>query len=424
MVIISKNSRITKTCVDKTTFPSSGQTFIRDDLLMGFALRVTPGSKSFVVEKRIAGKTRRITIGRYPELTVEQARKEAHKLLGQIATGSDPIAEKEAIRMRGVTLSEAFEDFLTARNNLKPRTIYDYRRLVSVVFEAWLNKPLLSINKSMVALRHQQLGEKSGQAYANQAMRILRAIFNFAIVQYEDSAGHSTISENPVARLTQTRSWYRIPRRQTYLKAHQLPAWYQAVEGLRSTGNNFEHSGMIADYLLFLLFTGMRRQEGATLKWSDVDMLNRSFTIANTKNHQPLTLPISSFVQTLLERRKANAINEYIFPGAGKNGYMIEPRTQIVKVMIASQVTFTLHDLRRTFITVAESLDISAYSVKRLVNHKMSNDVTAGYIITDVERLRAPMQKITDYLLKCIGIEPTAEIVPIRPARRKSASMR
>ena len=413
MVIISKNLRITKTCVDRIDFPSSGQTFIRDDLLKGFALRVTPGSKSFIVEKRIDGKNRRITLGRYPEITVEQARKEAQILLGQIATGNNPIAEKEAARMRGVTLSEAFESFLTARNNLKPRTIYDYRRLVSVVFEAWLNKPLLSITKSMVALRHQHLGEKSGQAYANQAMRILRAIFNFAIVQYEDDDGQPIISENPVSRLTQTRSWYRVPRRQTYLKAHQLPAWYQAVEGLRSTEKHTEHCGMIADYLLFLLFTGMRRQEAATLKWADVDMLNRSFTIANTKNHQPLTLPISSFVETLLKRRKTSAINEYIFPGAGKHGYMVEPRAQIVKVMIASQVTFTLHDLRRTFITVAEGLDISAYSVKRLVNHKMSNDVTAGYIITDVERLRAPMQKITDYLLKCVGLEASADVIEL-----------
>ena len=127
-------------------------------------------------------------------------------------------------------------------------------------------------------------------------------------------------------------------------------------------------------------------------------------------------------METLLKQRKANAINEYIFPGAGKHGYMIEPRAQIVKVMVASQVTFTLHDLRRTFITVAESLDISAYSVERLVNHKMGNDVTAGYIITDVERLRAPMQKVTDYLLKCIGLEPSAEIVPIKPVKLKIAN--
>ena len=76
-----------------------------------------------------------------------------------------------------------------------------------------------------------------------------------------------------------------------------------------------------------------------------------------------------------------------------------------------SGVSFTVHDLRRTFITIAESLDISAYSLKRLLNHKMTNDVTAGYIITDVERLRAPMQKITDYMLSCIGKKVTPVIM-------------
>lgn len=61
--------------------------------------------------------------------------------------------------------------------------------------------------------------------------------------------------------------------------------------------------------------------------------------------------------------------------------------------------------MRRTFITVAESLDISAYALKRLLNHKMSNDVTAGYIIKDAERLRDPMQRITDHLLKLAGVK-------------------
>ena len=79
----------------------------------------------------------------------------------------------------------------------------------------------------------------------------------------------------------------------------------------------------------------------------------------------------------------------------------------MAKVTEASGINFTVHDLRRTFITIAESLDISAYAVKRLVNHKMNNDVTAGYIIADVERLRKPMQLITDNLL-----EFTVRIIP------------
>jgi integrase len=85
----------------------------------------------------------------------------------------------------------------------------------------------------------------------------------------------------------------------------------------------------------------------------------------------------------------------------------------MTKVIKESGISFTIHDLRRTFLTVAESLDISAYAVKRLANHKMSNDITAGYIVADVERLRQPMQKITDYLLKCAGYKPSATVTDL-----------
>ena len=100
----------------------------------------------------------------------------------------------------------------------------------------------------------------------------------------------------------------------------------------------------------------------------------------------------------MLLSRSLNKINDFVFPGKGAGGYIIEPRKQMANVTRFSGVHFTVHDLRRTFITIAEGLDISAYALKRLMNHKMNGDITAGYIVTDVERLRKPMQQITDYL--------------------------
>src|SRR5205085_8077216 len=96
---------------------------------------------------------------------------------------------------------------------------------------------------------------------------------------------------------------------------------------------------------------------------------------------------------------------EYVFPGSGPKGHLVEPKKLVAKVREASSVSFTPADLRRTFISIAESLDIPAYALKRLLNHKMSNDVTAGYIVTDVERLRKPMQMITDHLMRLMGIK-------------------
>lgn len=410
--------KLTKLRVDSALSPETGQIFIRDTELKGFALRVTRGSKAFIIEKRVDNKVRRITLGQYPEITVEQARKEAHKLLGKIATGVNPIAEKARHQLEGTTLEKAYQDFLVARKSLKPKTLYDYQRLMEVAFGDWQNRHLLKISKDMVAKRHAQIGEQRGEAYANLAMRFLRSLFNFAIAQYEGPDGVPLLRDNPVARLTQTRAWYRVERRQTVIKTHQLPAWYQAVEASRHDVRS-KQAGTIADYLLFLLFTGMRREEAAQLTWDRVDLKQKTLLIQDTKNRQPLTLPLSDFLVELLSRRQdqakaeqekarqggeeAGPASQFVFTSKGERGYLQEPRKQMHHIMVASGIEFTLHDLRRTFITVAESLDISAYALKRLVNHKMSGDVTAGYIVADVERLRAPMEKVASHLLECMG---------------------
>ena len=122
------------------------------------------------------------------------------------------------------------------------------------------------------------------------------------------------------------------------------------------------------------------------------------------------TLPLSNYLYELLLSRSQGKVNDYVFPGTGAAGYIIEPRKQIANVTKLSGIHFTVHDLRRTFITIAEGLDISAYALKRLMNHKMNGDITAGYIVTDVERLRKPMQQITDFFLNCMGVMQSAEL--------------
>ena len=107
----------------------------------------------------------------------------------------------------------------------------------------------------------------------------------------------------------------------------------------------------------------------------------------------------------MLETRKADSESEYVFAGEGKAGYLIEPLRHVQRVIKMSGVSFTLQDLRRTFITIAESIDTSAYALKRLVNHKMTNDVTAGYIVSDVERLRKPMEQISKRILQYFGVD-------------------
>lgn len=404
--------KLTKSFVDSVPLSPSKQTFYRNSELKGFALRVGSTGKVYIAESKAKGKVVRVTIGKHGVYTAEQARLRARELLLMMSKDINPHDVKKEERARGVTLDQALADFLEARKTLSPTTVYCYKRCIKCYIPDWKNRPLLEITKDMVAKRHTLIGQRS-KAQANLVMRYLRAIFNFASFQYENSKGEPMILDNPVKRLSQTRAWYPIERRQTVIKAHALASWHAAVMNIKNDlhGKNRE---TIRDYLLLVIFTGLRRDEAARLTWENVDLHGKTLTVTDTKNHQDHTLPLSDFLFDLLGRRRAEAVNEYVFPGANGVGRIVELRKQTDKVILESGVKFTIHDLRRTFITIAESLDISAYSLKRLLNHKMTNDVTAGYIITDVERLRIPMQKITDHLLKCMGVKSSAEIVNLK----------
>ncbi|WED42022.1 tyrosine-type recombinase/integrase [Legionella cardiaca] len=395
----NKAVKLTKSFIDKINpVPGKDQVFYRDDQLKGFALRVTAnGVKSFIVETRILNKVKRITLGKYGQLTAEEARKAAKHLLGQVAKGDNPIAEKKANKIKSMTLNEVFDDYLKARKDLKSLTLKDYQSVLKQVMPDWMDRALINITREMIAKRHAQYGQTNSKARANYAMRVLRAVFNFAVHEYQLENGQPVIAINPVEYLSHTRSWFRVDRKNTVIKSHQLAAWY---EGLTRLGeeNDYPNAMMWKDYFLLILFTGLRRMEAASLKWSDVDFKDKTFTVHDTKNREIHTLPMSDFLLELFWRRKQCKICEFVFPAPSKTGHIMEPRKAMLKVAELSGVPFTVHDLRRTFATTAESLDLPAYALKRLLNHKLSNDVTAGYIIHDVERLRKPIQKISDYL--------------------------
>lgn len=403
---MQKRQKLTKTVVDKATVPvDKDQVFIRDTELKGFALRITrSGSKAFVVEKRVEGKNRRSTLGVYPQITVEQARRKAMESLGKMSFGVDITEEKRADRSRAeqerITVIEVFEQYLQARKSLKPNTIKDYTRHLNETLGCWKYKPMVSINREMVMKLHKKRGNES-ITRANGAMRVLRALFNFAMEYYEKGDGSSLFRENPVMVLSRTKAWYPQKRRRTLIPPHKLKHWFDAVNSLQDEKHNSQ-SGLIRDYLLFLLFTGLRRSEAAQLKKEDIDLYGMQFTIPDTKNGEPHVLPITDFLFEILQRRIAESPNEFVFYGTGKAGYLVEPRKQMNHVIERSGVEFTLHDLRRTFATIAEAQDIPAYALKRLLNHKMNNDITVSYIIHDVNRLRAPMEKVSQFILRAV----------------------
>jgi integrase len=163
-----------------------------------------------------------------------------------------------------------------------------------------------TITKEMIQSRHCEVTRtikqgSSGEVQANMSMRILRTLLNFAANNYETSDGQSIIALNPVRRLSQNRSRHLEPRRRVILIDSKLGDWYRAVMALRQK--------TVRDYLLFLLLTGLRRNEAATLRWSDVDFETKTITIpaAASKNKQEHCFPMSEFLLILLSQRNKNS---------------------------------------------------------------------------------------------------------------------
>ncbi len=402
----SEPKKLTKTLVDGLPVSPVGQVFMRDTELTGFGVRVGKGSKTYFVEKRVNGKNVRKIIGNTEHLAPDEARKKAQKFLGLMADGVNPVDEDKQKKAKSETLGCAFQEYLKHRH-LKPSTVSNMEYMIKRVFADWEKKQLNDITRDMVLKRHQRMAAENGKIQADNAMRALRTIFNFAIAKYVKDDEESLIRSNPVHILSATKSWHKKTRRQSIIEEHDLPAWFKAVLSLKNTDNT-DKAEVVRDYLLFDLFTGLRRNEAAKLKWSNVNLQARKLTIEDTKNGNPHTLPLSDFLLKLLTYRKSQATSVFVFPGDGPDGYLKEPRRHIQTITQKSGVKFMIHDLRRNFTTAAHQL-VPYYSAKRLVNHTISQtDVSDGYNVISVEKLREPMQRITDYFLECAKINKHA----------------
>ena len=396
-------TNLTKTYIDRLPRPPAGkQALYWDDQQRGLGIRVTAGSKVFIFQARLHDKTIRTTIGDFPTWNVQKAQEQARALMVMVDKGKDPrqVAKKQA--EENVTLSQVFEQFKKERP-LKERTKADYAYYMQRYFEDWSTKPVNRIDATMVTKRYQDLVARVGAAQGSVAMRMLRSVLNFAKAVY----GASVLPENPVASLTAKRAWLRNNVRTDHLRTHEIKPF---IDALRAWENP-----VMGAYLEFVLMTGARRTEAATLRWKDVDMKAGVLTFKDTKNHTDRLMPITPRIGELLNAMKALKMGEYVFASFGKSGkptHLSEPRKALAAANTVAGSAVTTHGLRRTFATVLESLDCPAYPLKALLGHSMKSDVTtAHYTQISVERLRPWAEKFDQYLMRLAGESESAKVI-------------
>ncbi len=377
----------------------------------GFGVYVTKaGRKNYFVKGVCSGKQVVFTMGECSGFeSVKEARHMAAGILQGMREGINPQQVKkdrrqadEAQRMallegqkKDITLKQVYDKMIEVRGGkLKSRTQDTYKQLLDLYLSDWLDMPMRNITTCDVESRFKSISIK-GKAAANNTFRTFRLIWNFGNAYHEGLFG-----ENPVKRLSGLKIWNTVTPRDREVPSHLMQQWYDAIM--------LWETPSVRDYLLLLLFTGMRRNEAAPLQWKDINFEQQTIKVKDTKNGKPLVLPLSTFLFQLLKYRYMHCKeNEYVFPGAGKSGHIVEPKRALAFVTEKTGIEFSCHDLRRTLASLCLDLLIHPYITDALINHVSSGkkDLTRDYSVVTVERMRLPAQQICDRIMElCTGI--------------------
>lgn len=386
--------KITNTAVSRISPPEKGYSLHWDDALSGFGVRVTAaGARSYIAEARVNGKTRRVTIGKHGTFTADEARQIAKGKLGDMARNIDPTAERRRRKVESQTLGEFAEDYVTNRQTragkpLKERTKADIRRHLKTTFDDWSGQPVSKITRDMVASRYSALCRRS-VAQGNQAMRILRSLIEWAKAS-RDADGNPIISDNPVSVLNERSLWREVPARQSKIDRDAIGKWWSAVQAMRADPALTRSSRSAIDLAAFLALTGLRLDEGRSLRWDQVCLEDSSVTLTDTKNRSDAILPLSNVAADILRNRQSAA--GHVFPARSGKGHLIDARGQLELIAERTGIRVTHHDLRRTFIQIGLNYlppkdRIEIFRIKLLSNHALpKNDVTLASYANDPDR--------------------------------------
>ena len=364
-----------------------------DTELKGFGLRVeASGTKSFLVRYRHLGRRRFLSLGRFGEITPEQARVLAQKALSKVREGDDPvdkrIQDRQAITVRG--LAERFlADHIAEKR--KAKTLIHYRSLLSrYLLPKYGSTKAEQLVRADIAKLH--LSMKHAPYQANRLLGVIGSMYSFG-----DRHGLTAEGLNPAKRIV------RFPesRRERFLNSDELRRLGRVFRDLNDDGR----FGTAIHALTFLLLTGARLNEALKLKWSYVDLERGLLFLPDSKTGRK-TITLNAGAAEILDSLKARAqeeFGEYVFYGVDPN----IPRADLKKPWAAVTEAaglegLRIHDLRHSFASVGAGAGLGLPIVGKLLGHTQAS-TTQRYAHLDVDPLRRAADAIGSKIIAALG---------------------
>ena len=410
--------KLTKKFIDSVDYTAKGTDIYMDDVLTGFALRVGKQSKRYALHKRINGKLYRDEVEETHLITLTEAREKASIMMANIKKGMhvydglhENLEDPKDKTNNVPTLQEAYDYFKSTKTGLAEGTITTYDRQILNKLKDWLNISLNDITKSMISDKHKEISKHS-EAQANATMRALRSVWNYCRDSFLDDDEDFLIKEQPIRILNAKKDWNRVKPRTKHIEEEYLGTYIKTLLSYvdRSSHMQAPHSNNARDIMLLFMFTGVRLNEAQSLKWSDIDLKAGRIIFKDTKNGSDYHMPTSNILQALLEERwRMSSGKQWVFPSdlQASDDHIKDLSGSYKAIGNQANLYITPHDLRRTFGTVANSLNISYPVLKRLLNHreaKSSDDVTLQYVQVSQRQLRDALNSIEAFYCKHAGM--------------------
>jgi integrase len=392
-----------------TCAPDKTEQVIFDEELPGFGLRVrASGSKTWLVQYAVAGRTRRVFLGSPSLVDVGKARATAKDLLARVRLGGDPAGEKAANRAEAAFTFAALHGRYLERQRarLRPRSLRETVRHLEKHARPLHRHPIASVDRRMIATLLADVAKNSGPVESNATRTSISAFLNWA-------AREGYVETNAAAHTNKAPANGARARVLTDTELAQI--W-------RAAGDT--QYGMV---IKLLMLTGARRVEIGGLTWDEIDFDTATATLppARVKSKRVHVIPlVPAALEILQQRRVQGGVGAMVFGRSADGGFQDWSGSKVdLDQRLAAAGTaikdWTPHDIRRSISTALnERFGVPPLVVEAILAHVIPGVAgTYNRAIYFDERRRA-LERWQDHLMAVVtGDKPQAKIHKLRPAR-------
>ncbi len=303
-----------------------------DEACPGLTLRVSPsGGKVFYWSGRVGTRQTRMKLGTFPALSIAAARDEAKRISGETAAGEFPKLKSRAMRDE-VTFGQLHEWYI--ENYAKPhkRSWRRNQRTFEIHLSHWANRQVSTITPVMVNALHVEIAEKAGKFAANAVINLIRNEYRRG-----QKLGYIK-TPDPSSAVVR----FQANERERFLTPDEIPLFLAALDQLTPTAR---------DVLKLCLFTGARRSNVCAMRWDEINLDTRVWSIpaSKSKSKRPMSIVLPQPALEVLKQRKESAHSQWVFPSHSSKGHFTDPtRAMAAAIQKAGIKGVRPHDLRRT----------------------------------------------------------------------------